>query len=525
MDHTAEAKGLVLTLTEASRFIRVSEKTLGMMARDGRIPAQKVGREWRFFQLALEDWLKGTPQTSRVAEAAAPYGQLSLFQETPIRPDRPVKSSFGDTAFTRNRREPLHRWVPWIAGFSADFVEAVLDKAVSGGLREVKVLDPFAGVGTTLVEGFKRGYNVVGFEINPYAALACKVKLATASCDVSALTDAVKQMEAFLGKRIRSPRMEPETDSPANFKSRVPFFSPSVERQVLFVKDFVKSLEDSLMRDLFHVALGSVMVGFSNYSYEPSLSTRAAAGRNGISDANVSKVLSTKLWEMVADISFLQKHLARFDYQPAVQVHPRSYLSAAPLLPARTVDVLITSPPYLNNYHYIRNTRPQLHWLDLIEGPETLKLVEKESFGQFWQTSRSGPDISLRVDIQELRELLDVIRSLNEHKGDYGGRGWANYAASYFNDCDRFCRVTRTIMKPGGTVVVVIGNNILQGVEVKTDEFLARIAEGHGFKVAGMHRVRRKRTGSSIVNSSVRVGVTKKRCELYETAVELKAPL
>jgi hypothetical protein len=80
-------------------------------------------------------------------------------------------------------------------------------------------------------------------------------------------------------------------------------------------------------------------------------------------------------------------------------------------------------------------------------------------------------------------------------------------------------------MKPGGTVVVVIGNNILQGVEVKTDEFLARIAEGHGFKVAGMHRVRKKRTGSSIVNSSVRVGVTKKKCELYETAVELKAPL
>ncbi len=59
---------LVLTMMEASRFIRVSEKTLGIMARDGRIPAKKVGREWRFLRPALEEWLKGTPQTGRVAE-------------------------------------------------------------------------------------------------------------------------------------------------------------------------------------------------------------------------------------------------------------------------------------------------------------------------------------------------------------------------------------------------------------------------------------------------------------------------
>jgi len=60
-------------------------------------------------------------------------------------------------------------------------------------------------------------------------------------------------------------------------------------------------------------------------------------------------------------------------------------------------------------------------------------------------------------------------------------------------------------MKREGLVVVVIGNNILQGREVKTDEFFAGIAERYGFTVRAMHRVRRKRTGSSIVNSSVRV--------------------
>ena len=60
---------------------------------------------------------------------------------------------------------------------------------------------------------------------------------------------------------------------------------------------------------------------------------------------------------------------------------------------------------------------------------------------------------------------------------------------------------------------------------MQTDSFLARIGELHGFKTVGMHRVRRKRTGSSIVNSSVRVGVTKEPVELYETALQMQAPV
>ena len=58
--------------------------------------------------------------------------------------------------------------------------------------------------------------------------------------------------------------------------------------------------------------------------------------------------------------------------------------------------------------------------------------------------------------------------------------------------------------------------------EFKTDDFFAQIAEGAGFEIREMHPVRKKRTGSSIVNSSVRAGVTRKRTELYETAVELR---
>ena len=73
-------------------------------------------------------------------------------------------------------------------------------------------------------------------------------------------------------------------------------------------------------------------------------------------------------------------------------------------------------------------------------------------------------------------------------------------------------------------MVVVLGNNILQGIEFRTDQHFASIAQTCGFGLANIHRVRKKRTGSSIVRSSVRAGSPRKRVELYESALELTAP-
>ena len=93
----------------------------------------------------------------------------------------------------------------------------------------------------------------------------------------------------------------------------------------------------------------------------------------------------------------------------------------------------------------------------MVQQASDLKEVEQRSFGQFWQTVRSGPEIELRPKLDHLTEKLKDLRELNVEKGPYGGPGWANYAAVYFNDCQRFSSVTLSRMRPGGTVIVVIG--------------------------------------------------------------------
>ncbi|MFP4055504.1 MAG: DNA methyltransferase [Candidatus Brocadiia bacterium] len=426
----------------------------------------------------------------------------------------------GDTAFTRNRDQPLHRWVPWVAGFSSSFVAGVLEGAAGREPGEVTVLDPFAGVGTTLVEALRRGHRAVGFEINPYAALVSRVKMGAATCDLRRVEELGRQFRRFMSsRRRRAPRSAP----PPGFRSRVPFFSPRVERQVLHVLDFIGKREDDWLRDVLRVALGAVLVSVSNYSYEPSLGTRAAAGKEDVLDADVAGAVAGKLDQMLDDMRHFQRQVAAFEPPPRVEVHTDSFLRSADRLPGGSVDFLVTSPPYLNNYHYIRNTRPHLFWLGLVARRAELKALEQASFGKFWQTVRSGPEVELAVECDGLAERLEALRARNPEKGAYGGRGWANYAATYFNDCLAFCRAARALMAPGGTAVVVIGNNVLQGIEFRTDEYFAEIAQACGFELAGMHRARKTRTGTSIIRSSVRVGNARERVELYETAVELLA--
>lgn len=47
----------ILNLDEASLFLRVGKKTLSNLAKKGKIPARKIGREWRFVKSVLLNWL------------------------------------------------------------------------------------------------------------------------------------------------------------------------------------------------------------------------------------------------------------------------------------------------------------------------------------------------------------------------------------------------------------------------------------------------------------------------------------
>src|SRR5712691_204809 len=83
-------------------------------------------------------------------EEASPISSISQITK--------LNGGFKDSAFGDNKSRPIHRWIPWIAGFSSEFVRDVFSQYLGATVSaKATVLDPFCGVGTTLVEAQLNG--------------------------------------------------------------------------------------------------------------------------------------------------------------------------------------------------------------------------------------------------------------------------------------------------------------------------------------------------------------------------------
>ena len=92
--------------------------------------------------------------------------QLGLFSDAEEVQDR------NSSTFIDNMKLPVHRWFRYSAGFSAEWAEKVILSQ-----RASRVIDPFAGSGTTLIAAEDSGANCYGVESHPFVARVARAKL------------------------------------------------------------------------------------------------------------------------------------------------------------------------------------------------------------------------------------------------------------------------------------------------------------------------------------------------------------
>ena len=101
----------------------------------------------------------------------------------------------------RERTKHVHRLHPYLGKFVPQLVEALLDRYVRPGGR---VLDPFAGSGTTLVQALESGRDAVGVDIAAFNCLLTRVK--TRSYDAFLLEKELREVLASRGRSSERPR-------------------------------------------------------------------------------------------------------------------------------------------------------------------------------------------------------------------------------------------------------------------------------------------------------------------------------
>lgn len=49
---------LIMTIEEVAAYLKIPKSTVYILAQEGKIPCQKVGRQWRFHKEAIENWIR-----------------------------------------------------------------------------------------------------------------------------------------------------------------------------------------------------------------------------------------------------------------------------------------------------------------------------------------------------------------------------------------------------------------------------------------------------------------------------------
>jgi hypothetical protein len=405
----------------------------------------------------------------------------------------PSSRKNGDANKLRPEDRPVHDWYRFVLSYPPHFVRDYLKRL--GAEPGHTVLDPFCGTGTTLVECKKLGLAGVGIESNPMAHLASHVKTEW-SPDPDGLARhaesvAEETMVALLsgGAAACSEQHEVEIDG-----RRLRTLDP--ERMGLLLRGSIspvplhKSLVllDQLARlrdDRYHghelLALAKILVfSASNLSFGPEVGVGRLKHDAYVVEAWVSAVRT-----MARDL----RNLSARQGAPCV-AHKGDSRESLGLLEPKSIDIVITSPPYPNEKDYTRTTRLESVLLGLINTKAELRalkqgLVRSNTRGVY----KADDDDKWIQGHPEILRIADQIEARRIELGKTSGfeRLYARVTKLYFGGMARHLADLRSALRPGARLGYVVGDQASYlRVMIRTGQILAEIAQSLGYEVIGI---------------------------------------
>jgi SAM-dependent methyltransferase len=361
--------------------------------------------------------------------------------------------------------EGLDAWYPYYAGFSSRFATAALRSLELSS--KALVLDPWLGSGTTALAAARLGLTPLGVDLNPFAVLLSRAKLASLA-DAERLVFEARRIVA-LASQARNPRgavsdKDPLSRwlpaQPAGFVRRV---------QLLLSPELPAQCDSPALNACLLLSAAKAAVKFSSRAPGSNPTwTRPGAKRavrvGTLSDAflNAAESLATALRVNGCGDAI---HNARFAVSDARRLPFAN----------KSVDAIVTSPPYCTRIDYAVQTMIELAVLG-VGSPDTFADLRRELMG----TTMLRKDVSTHCATEWPRSVRAFLEAVKRHPTHRSEQYYFRNFQQYFDDAQLALREIARVLKPNARALVVLQTSYYKELEIDLPLLFGELAESAG---------------------------------------------
>ena len=412
----------------------------------------------------------------------------------------PAAPTAARSAPERNRLRPedraAHDWYRFVLSFPSHLVRDYLD--AFGVDSTQRVLDPFCGTGTTLVECKKLGIPSVGIERNPMAGFASRTKLDW-TVDPDALVSHASAVAGLVLDRLQGQGIDDYGPAPL-FRAEDPpisdlltlpperlrlllknSISPLPLHKTLLLLDALEGHRDDAVDAHERLALAAALVSsIGNLHFGPEV----GVGRIR-EDAPVVRPWLDRVRTMGDDLATLRKRAGT-----EATVHLADARRLEELLEPRSIDAVITSPPYPNEKDYTRTTRLESVLLGFVRDRQDLRGLKqglvRSNTRSVYKTDADDALVAEHEGIQRIARLIEE-RRIELGKTSGFERQYARVTRLYFGGMVRHLAGLRSRLRPGARLAYVVGDQASYlRVMIRTGRILGELAQSLGYELTAI---------------------------------------
>jgi DNA modification methylase len=369
--------------------------------------------------------------------------------------------------FIEANQLPRHRWYYYKEGFSPNLVKNAI---ASYNLKSNNViLDPFNGSGTVTLTAAERNIPSIGFEVNPFTSFVSKTK--SLNTHQKKISELFEQTYEKICKGKEYSELEKYSTFTELSNKKKWLFNLEVLRAFYGGYNFLESIPSNAA-ELLKLALITSVMDVANAKKDG----KCLRYKNNWNEIKYSKNDFKKAYinnyiKIEQDIQESRINIKPIIFNTDVRTISNKF--------NKKVDLIVTSPPYLNTFDYTDIYRPELFLGKFISNSTSLYQLRLKTIRSHIQVNWKKPKIN---NIENI--LLKNIFNRLENKTNLLMHPKIPYMIlAYFEDMKSIFNKLSFISNKNAHLWMVVSNSAYANEEIPVDLILADIASKNGWKL------------------------------------------